>query len=786
MKSASTALIFTGLICQGAVTPVLAQTTPTATTDSLDEVIVTARRREERLQDVPISVSAYTQVALDNQSVRQIDDIARLTPGVTFGRGTDNNSDSSNISIRGINSDAGAATTGVYIDDTPIQSRHLSFDTFNAYPALFDIDRVEVLRGPQGTLFGAGSEGGTVRFILPEPSLQHDSAYVRSEIAGTDGGDPIYEVGAAYGAPIIPDELGFRASVSYRREGGYVDRVDWHDDTVTDPNSNWNRTLSARVALKWAISETLSVTPSVYYQDHYLADTSAYWVPVAGMDPTNGWLTSGGFKNGNAIPNASSDTFSLPALKVEWQFGPAQLVSNTSYFSRNQHASLDNSEFIGALFIGSPFQPVGSNATEYTADKQDVFTQELRIESTDPKARVNWTVGAFFQHARENTLENIIAPSLPSQFDSQLGLAPGTFIASFGPLLPGGSVYLQDPFMAVDKQLALYGQTDIKLTDPLALTLGVRVAKSDFDGTAAYAGPAVGPPVSSTGSASEHPVTPKAGLTYTLSDDNMLYFTAAKGYRVGGTNPEVGSTCGPSLAAIGLTAAPPQYSSDSVWSYEVGTKNSFADHRVLFNASVYLIKWKNIQQNVYLSECGYQFVDNLGAAQSKGFDLQTEFRPTENWSLGGTFSYTDAAYTQTVLLPGANQSLVQDGDHLAGSPWTLNAWSQYTFPILGLNGYARFDYQYGAQQTDKVPNQDPLNSSYAKYYASVPVQSNMSVRSGVRWQRFDVSLFAQNLFNTHPTLTQYEDVGTPTGGSPLLYDYTWRPRTIGITATYRY
>ncbi len=163
-----------------AAAPVYAETP-----GALEEIIVTSQRRVERLQDVPISVRAYSRAVMEIQGTRSMDDIARLTPGVTFGRGRNYNSESSEISIRGIGSSAGAATTGVYIDDTPIQSRHLSFGTFTTYPALFDIDRVEVLRGPQGTLFGSGSEGGTVRFITPEPELHESSTYVRSEIAST-------------------------------------------------------------------------------------------------------------------------------------------------------------------------------------------------------------------------------------------------------------------------------------------------------------------------------------------------------------------------------------------------------------------------------------------------------------------------------------------------------------------------------------------------------------------------------------------------------------------------
>jgi len=320
---------------------------------ALEEIVVTAQRREERLQDVPISVSVYSQATMDAQGTRTIDDISRLTPGVTFIRAANNNnSESSLIAIRGIASNAGAATTGIYIDDTPIQGRQLSFPSFNAYPALFDIERVEVLRGPQGTLFGAGSEGGTIRFISPEPGLERYSAYARSEIAATTDGDPVYEIGLAGGGPIVEDKLGFRASASYRQEGGYVDRVDWHTGSVIDDEANSNETTTARLAFKWAVTDSLSITPSVSYQKRDVADTAAWWSPRPGNpDPTNGQFDSP-FRTGNAVASPSTDEFVLSALRVDWDLGPVQLVSSTSYFKRDQTAITDYTQFDRAIFLG--------------------------------------------------------------------------------------------------------------------------------------------------------------------------------------------------------------------------------------------------------------------------------------------------------------------------------------------------------------------------------------------------------------------------------------------------
>src|ERR1700730_18535156 len=183
----------------------------------LQEVIVTSTRREESLSRVPISVTALTQESLDNRGIKDFSEVARFTPGVNF-----DNSGTNNISIRGISGTGGAGTTGIYLDDTPIQMRALAFNPDEAVPKSFDIDRVEVLRGPQGSLFGAGSEGGTVRYITTQPSLTKSSIYAREEASYTQGGTPSYEAGLAGGTPLIDGTLGVRASVWYSRDGAHI------------------------------------------------------------------------------------------------------------------------------------------------------------------------------------------------------------------------------------------------------------------------------------------------------------------------------------------------------------------------------------------------------------------------------------------------------------------------------------------------------------------------------------------------------------------------------------
>src|SRR6202163_3799389 len=228
----------------------------------MTEIIVTATRREESLSRVPISISAFTQETMDQRGVKDITDLVRYTPGVSIDQ-TGTNA----ISIRGISSSGGAGTTGIYIDDTPIQIRALGFNPDDTLPKTFDLDRVEVLRGPQGTLFGAGSEGGTVRYIMTQPSLTQFTSYARSEVSYTEGGAPNYEAGLAVGGPIIDDVLGFRVSAWFRRDGGWIDLVDPTTLQRVQKNANYDETTVLRAAATWAPVSGVIITPSAVWQD---------------------------------------------------------------------------------------------------------------------------------------------------------------------------------------------------------------------------------------------------------------------------------------------------------------------------------------------------------------------------------------------------------------------------------------------------------------------------------------------------------------------------------------
>lgn len=767
-----------------AAKPVLAQEDRAeAADDGVEEIFVTATRQEESLSKVPLSIAAFSQEMLDQKGVRKVDDIASLTPGVTFTRGDQRNAGAANISIRGVSSTAGSATTGIYIDDTPIQVRTIGFSAYSPFPAIFDLGRVEVLRGPQGTLFGAGAEGGAVRFITPSIDYNSLRAYARSEIASTRSGDTSYEAGLAVGIPLVADKLALRVSAYTRHDGGFVDRVDYLSGNVEDANANWQNTTVLQAKLGWRPTETITITPSIYYQDLYSNDSLTYWVPLSNPDKDD-------YRNGNALSQWSKDKFALPALNVEIDLGDVMVVSNSSYFWRDQKARNDYTVFESALWTGSPYFPQGMYAPTMQYNTQDNFTQEVRVQSNNPDSALKWVFGGFYSHSKQTARQFVQDTFLPDLFFARNGVP---FEVAFGQGLADGLyTFVLDKAVSVDKQIAGFAQVDWTIAEKLTLTAGVRVAQADFEASAQFKGPVVGPPVDDVGSQSETPITPKFGISYQADDDNMIYASAAKGFRIGGYNPAVGLPCGVSqtdtpipgtpLGNLGLANRPPLFGSDSVWSYEVGTKNKLFDRRLQLDVSAFYIDWSNIQQQVSLA-CGFQFVDNLGSATSKGFDVQFQLRPVDALTIGGSVGYTKAEFNETVSAgPSAPLNLVTKGDDIILNPWQIYLNGQYDFEVAGRDAFVRVDFQFQSEQTAIIARNNPENGGTDLTIPNRPQVTQTAVRAGVNLGDADISVFVNNVFNENPVLVRTRD----TGFSPLYKDSTLRPRTFGITASYRY
>ena len=862
-----------------------------ASANQLEEVVVTATRRTESLQKVPISISTFGAAEMEARGVKNFEDLIRLTPGLNLSQ--QSATGANRVSIRGISSSAGSATTGIYIDDTPIQVTNLGFGSGSAFPGLFDVARVEVLRGPQGTLFGAGSEGGTVRFITTVPDVTKTSVYARGEAATLNHGSPTYEAGLAFGGPLASDKLAYRVSAYYRREGGWIDLVDGTYQLV-DPTGaaygnsvdftrtatlaediNWNRTESVRGALKYTPTDTLTLTPAVFYNKRHVNDGAGNYYDLATSDtgshnysrqgyrvgPAGTVFTvtapdaAGVYKNQPLVLNAMSapnnasgdDKFTLWSLGINWDLGAVQLVSNSSYFDRTESQWYDYTKgyvqfYAPEFFLQSDhltstgvYPPLGWKAMSEYNNSQKNYVEELRLQSKDDAARLTWVAGVFYSHTEQNAdqpiNENFLINSpwvgfYPTAlgygyygvnggppFNTNCGV-PGPCTGAqnfFGDNMLSNAVSFLGIWERKDEQFAGFAQADYKLTDQLKLTVGLRVSHNKLDFNASYLGPenngnapfgfdcptaptpcafgsGVLAPVypTSIASSSETATTPKFGLTYQINNDNMVYATAAKGFRPAGASLRVPSICDGDLKDNGYVDAngnpiqPTTYDSDSVWSYELGSKNRLLGGRLVLDGSAYLIKWKNIQANVALPNCAYNFVDNLANATSKGFDMAFQLKATERLGFEGAVGYNDATFDQDATSPSGSKVIYYGGSSIpnAGAPWTVSLSGEYTIPLAaGYQGYARADFTHTTEWR-RYGGTDPGTTSYDPLLKPIPAYSVLNVRFGTQFDRFDVSLFVENLTNSTPDLElTHSDLYDPQDWQNV----TLRPRTYGLT-----
>jgi iron complex outermembrane receptor protein len=734
-----------------------------ATGPKLEEIIVTATRREASVEKVPISIAALSQSALSQGGIKGITDIAAATPSLQFASPQGFSSTLTTISIRGMNTATGASVVGIYLDDTPIQSR-LSFagNVGSPYPVAFDMNRVEVDRGPQGTLFGAGSEAGTLRFITNSPSLTEFSGYTHEELATTEGGALSYEAGVAAGGPIVEDKVGFRASVWDRRDGGFVNRVDPITGAIVDRNANSNEKLALRVALAFRVNDNILITPSVYYQRTHIDDTGRFWVYRDFSEPSTGH-----FNNGNLLPEVSTDPWVLPSLKVEAHLPFADLTSTTSYLYRKLDELEDVSAVFGAVGAANYGSPRGA---AFPTSQSDVaptltgltvkgFTQEVRLTSNQHDVFATWVAGIFYDHR--------------SQLDFQT-----SYSRAIDPT--GANVY--DTYQLItDDQVAVFAQSDLHLSSKLTATLGARVAKVKSDvriteGTGFFN---VGEPPVAYAASKETPITPRVALSYQADSNNLFYTSVGKGFRIGGGNAPVADFCN--------TTAPTTYSSDYVWSYEVGAKNTLFDGKVQIDSSAFHVDWSKIQQLVQLP-CGLGYTVNAGSAALNGFDLAVQALVTDRLRVNLNLGYVDAYFTKNVYGP-SGAPLVLSGDKVGllpqvNSPWDVNTSATYTIPLSqGATIHLRGEYQYHSRNPGPFITQIPTSPSYYPLIVADPPTHLFNVRLGATMDKWDFTLFVDNLFNSHPLLGASSLFSAT---SNLLTDSTLRPRTVGLSANFEF
>ena len=759
----------------------------------LGEIVVTAQRREEKLNTVPISITALSQKALDDLRLESFSDLASVVPGLVVSSVVTSQQGLSDVAIRGIFSGGNAPTTQIYIDETPIAIRRLdgAGPAGSPHPDIFDLDRIEVLRGPQGTLFGSSAMGGAIRYITPQPNLQSSSGYAKAEYGYTDRGAPDYEIGVAYGAPLVEGIAGFRVSGWYRENGGFIDREDPFTGDIFKRNANDAKTYLLRPALTIMPVEGLTITPALFVQHVSTGNPDAYWEDYL-PQPERGAHVSG-----SIVQEPSTDDLRVASLAIKFDIAGLSLQSDTSYLDRNYHDNNDITNGLEASFSGgNPFVP-GLNSFfsyEYNVAFTRAWQQELRVSSQDSDARVQWVAGAYFRYAVTG-LEQLIPPDLSPLTEAVAGQNSLQYFGGNQDYVLGGqTLNSYTNFHTTDQQEAGFGELTVRIVGGLKANLGVRVEHSVVEHQdQVVAGPLNGltyvhqvlPDQRGT------PVTPRYGLTYQYTDDDMVYVSAAKGYRAGGGNSltSVGNAvCAPSLAALGLTQVPSSFGPDTLWSYELGTKDSLFDHKLAIQASVYYIDWTNIQTGVVLASCNEGFTANRGKAISQGFDLQIGAAPFKGLKVSANVGYTDAYNPNAAFgapVNGVPVLLNAAGDKLQFVlPWTAATHVEYAHDVSRLmsesQAYVRLDYRWLGAAAAQDPRVNAFDTETGPYQNQA--YGTLDVRFGVLHGGLDLSAYVLNATRSDPRLG-YSHNAYP---DPLFYAAAVRPLTAGLTALYRF
>jgi outer membrane receptor protein involved in Fe transport len=762
------------------------------TNPGLEEIIVTAQRREESLNKVPVSITALSQKTMDDLHIRNLSDLAGIVPGLVLSTPVGGIQDLTDVAIRGIFSGGNAPTTELYIDETPVAIRTLpaAGPATSPHPLIFDLDRVEVLRGPQGTMFGSGAMGGAIRYITPQPDLNDVSGYAKLDWSYTDRGAPSYEAGMAYGAPIVSGTAGIRVSAWFESQGGFINKEDPYTGEIIERNANSTGSYVIRPAFTWAPAEEVTITPAMFMQHLHSDNPNSYWI----TDLPH--FESGAHVSG-AIYEPSNDDLNVSSVAIRYNVPGVSFESDTSYLDRHSDAINDFTHASEFLYSGSAFVPhLSPSWHNYLVDSTytHAIQQEFRLSSQDPSRKLTWVAGLYYRHALQGVMQ-----CLPGSLDPLTEAIAGENTLQFTGFPdytePNGQVCnAYTNFRTTDISEAAFAEITFEIVRHLKADAGARlehalverqhqVSAGPLDGLS-YANQTLPDQVA-------NPVTPRFGLTYQYTDEEMVYLSAAKGYRSGGGNgaTAIGNPlCAPSLTALGLLTVPASYSSDSLWSYEVGAKDALLNRRLAIEASAFVIDWSDIQTSVNLPSCAQVFTANRGRAISRGFDLQLAAIITDGLKVGATVGYTDAYYPDAAIgapVDGTTPLLNGAGDKLANVlPWTATANVEYSHDFSPLWGnsrsYVRVDYSWLSAANAINPataSYDPQTSRFQNQAYGV-----LNFRLGVVHAGLDVSVYVANATNSNPLLGYAHDVI----GDPMFYGTAIRPLTTGFTGYYRF
>ena len=712
--------------------------------DELQEVVVTAQKRSERLQDVPAAITAVSGDALNELHLQGNADLARSVPSLSFdvlGPGE------STLAIRGLGTAYGLApAVSYYLNETPLDIRT---DGYAGAPDIdfFDVERVEVLRGPQGTLYGSSSMGGALRVLTAQPD---PSAFaVNTELGGStmEGGGGGYLAKSAVNLPLAADAA-VRLVGTYEHVPGYINLSIPGDYSAASPTSepliarrvNNADIEGGRLLGLWKPANELTIAPSIVFSRIDASSNSYYYSNLPS------------FTAAAYIPSPQSSRLIVGNLAVTYDFGVASLLSSTSVLSRDVATTNDFTLFFAniAPAFGSSYPP-NTPGTDHDTSTNAGFVQEFRLSSpTDGPLR--WVAGAYFSRFRQHSTELTSS----SSFAGAIGQTDTALLYSFDQA-------------TVDRQFALFADVTYRILPQLEIRAGERYYGLRDSLENVQSG-AIAAPSQPLVHASASGSSPRVVLSYYPVQDTTLYATAARGYRPGGPNVGLPSNIGCTLT----NAYSPLYSPDSVWNYELGAKTEFWQRRLSVDVAAYRIDWKNVQQAVTDPGCGSLFVANVGSAQSKGVEVEINFKPLSALLLSASGSYTHAQY-QSIAAPFQGAVAVQPGDAVPDvPPRKLDIGAEYTIPIAMNAGYLRLDWSH----LGSVP-------TGFTYHDVRPAYSALEAAVGFRSGRYDLSVYGHNLTNSTGILGIQEG-STYSYGQVFRSEIATPPRTVGIDLKMRF
>ena len=755
----------------------------------LEEVIVTATKRAENLQDVALTVTALSGEKLDELNVANFDDYIRYLPGVNAaGRGPGQSS----IFIRGMATDSSDQTSieigapvpnvALYLDEQPVSSGGRNLDLYAA-----DIERIEVLPGPQGTLFGASSQAGTVRLITRKPVLNEFQAGFDASVATTKSGDLSHSIEAYINWPLIADRLAVRGVFYNALEGGYIDNVfgenaytaedvgfpEGAESTVVnnlplvEDDFNDARYTGGRIAAKLILNDDWELLGQVLFQEldvDGVFDHSPEEIAELATEQS-GSRVVGDLKVQRFFPDHLDDEFAQYSLTVNGRLGALEMVYAGSYLDREVNNSFDYSGYTevgtyGYYYLCQPTYTVCGDPTQGTIAyiENDRTTHELRISSSENE-RLNFVAGLFFDDIETGVDTNFFVAGSTGFFAPNRPISTSTHFNP-NPRAPG--ITFMNDAIRTEEQFAVFGELTYDLTDSWSVTVGARYydLESALVGSSNFA--TLGDVDTDKGRdfdaifADDLPLKEddtilKGSVTYHLNDDSLFFVTYAEGFRPGGFN------------RVDDPGVPTTYVSDEVTNLELGWKTSLLDGAMRFNGSIYKIEWDGLQVGITdFNISVITFTTNAADAEILGFEGDLTWVPTDNLTLGAAWSFNDTEMTE---VPQGVTDIAGEGSELALAPKVqYNLSGRYQWTMGNRDPYAQLVYAYTDDQFSSivVHNRFPQDS-YNTIDAAV----------GVDMENLTVELFGENLTDERAELF-VNSLDTD------LRITTNRPRTLGV------